>query len=71
MDTNTSKAIEYTITILGAIVVGVLLSFVFDSLWPIGISFVGCTVAGCWLILGNAYREWRCSQLDRQLRKFN
>lgn len=68
MDANTGKAIEYTITTLGAIVLGVLLSFTFDSMWPIGISVVGCIGAGCWLIVGNAYREWRCLRLERKLR---
>lgn len=47
MSSNWGKAIQMAVTTLGAMVLGTVLAFFFDSFWPIGIVVFGCCATAC------------------------
>jgi len=71
MENNWPKAIEITVAILGANIVGAILAFALDSVWPMVVVVVVCSASVGYIIIGNALREWKLSRLQRKARTWS
>lgn len=67
MDSNWGKAIQATTATLGAIVLGVMLSFFFDSVWPLGIAGFCCCAAYSNAEIKNYLLARRIRKLEQEL----
>ena len=65
MESSWGKAIQMAVATLGAIVLGVALTFIFDSFWPLGIAILGCCAAGCHSEIKTYLLARRCRVLER------